>query len=177
MKSSVRLSSLLAKNHRAASGVQSCPKRPEQNEEGWISMVYSLILFFHLPFNWEKKKKKWRGRVQCRIFQRRNVLSYRHNLGKALTAIQDKCRDCGDNRSDNTVNVDVQTRLRRPRLAHASAKTTPDCERECAADWIIQEKAKNSCVSQPPRAKERGARRDRGCEEGWERGETQAGGF
>ena len=43
---------------------------------------------------------------------------------------------------------------------NASAQTTPHCERECAADWIIQEKAKNSCVSQPPRARQSRAQRE-----------------
>lgn len=52
---------------------------------------------------------------------------------------------------------------------HTSAQTTPHCERECAADWIIQEKAKNSCVSQPPSAKQSGTQGEWGSGNGWVR--------
>lgn len=41
---------------------------------------------------------------------------------------------------------------------HTSAQTTPHCERECAADWIIQEKAK---IAECPNHQE------------WESGDTE----
>lgn len=95
MKSSVRLSSLLAEGCSSASGVQSCPKGPLQNGEGWISMVYSATLLFHPLFSCKKKKKKGGERRAMLYISARNVLSYQHKLGKALTVFQDKCREHG----------------------------------------------------------------------------------
>lgn len=97
MKSSVRLSSLLAKGSGSASGVQSCPKGPLQNGKGWISMVYSATLLFHPLFSWKKKKKKGGERHAMLYISAWNVLSYQHKLGKALTVFQDKCREHGRN--------------------------------------------------------------------------------
>lgn len=53
------------------------------------------------------------------------------------------------------------------RRGHTSAQTTPHCERECAADWIIQEKAK---IAVCPNHQERDRAGHRGSGKGSERG-------
>lgn len=147
MKSSVRLSSPLAKSCSSASGVQSCPKGPLQNGEGWISMVYSN----QSPLSSSiQLKKKVESSKQCRIFQkecsfisaqiRKSTHSVLRHVETVVTA----------HLGWTLTHTQTVTR------GHTSAQTTPHCERECAADWIIQEKAKNSCVSQPPSAKQSG---------------------
>ena len=57
-------------------------------------MVYSATLLFHPLFSCKKKKKGEERRAMLYI-SARNVLSYQHKLGKALTVFQDKCRAHG----------------------------------------------------------------------------------
>lgn len=153
MKSSVRLSSLLAKDSSSASGVQSCPKRPLQNGEGWISMVYSDTPLFH-PFILTKKQE---STMQSCIFEPIKVFFH----------FQEKRSPCFKTNVQTTVTTLLVLRDSHQhsfRLAasqcrgHTSAQTTPHCERECAADWIIQEKAK---IAECPNHQE------------WESGDTE----
>lgn len=56
-----------------------------------IQLLSSFILYSAA----KKKKKKGGERRAMLYISARNVLSYQHKLGKALTVFQDKCREHG----------------------------------------------------------------------------------
>lgn len=161
MKSSVRLSRPHAKSCSSASGVQSCPKGPLQNGEGWISMVYSNQS--PLSSSIQLEKKKWRAASNV-VYLRQECSFISAQIRKSTHSVLRHVETVVTAHLGWTL-THTQTLTR----GHTSAQTTPHCERECAADWIIQEKAKNSCVSQPPSAKQSGTQGEWGSGNGWER--------
>ncbi len=163
MKSSVRLSSLFAKDSSSASGVQSCPKGPLQNGQGWISIVYSATPLFHPLFSWKKR------RAPCNVVYlsqecffisaqiRRSTHSVsRQMLRTKVTMLLEQIHTHTLLTHEHTSSL-TTSQLR----GHTSAQTTPYCERECAADWIIQEKAK---IAACPNHQERDRAGHRGTE-------------
>lgn len=95
------------------------------------------MLHFHPPFSQQT------GECHAMLYiWAKNVLSYKHKLGKALTVFQDKHGDHSPSTFSAVTHEHSSLLVTSERGGHRSAQITPYCKRECAADWIIQEKAK-----------------------------------
>lgn len=117
-------------------------------------------LLFHPLFSW---KKTWRAASNV-VYLRQECSFISAQIRKSTHSVLRHVETVVTAHLGWTL-THTQTLTR----GHTSAQTTPHCERECAADWIIQEKAKNSCVSQPPSAKQSGTQGEWGSGNGWER--------